>query len=97
MLWQLLPKGMESWDDGFAVFASDPHHVRLGTVSKALSDARNASSSLSRSARAQLSSRLETQHYPPYHRTICHRPTFGKRLPCQREYDSLDGVHFSQS
>lgn len=23
MLWQLLPKGMEAWDDGFAIYASD--------------------------------------------------------------------------
>ncbi|KAG6551532.1 hypothetical protein Mapa_006955 [Marchantia paleacea] len=66
MLWQLLPKEMESWDDGFAVFASDPatsniinsQTMRLATVSKALREARNASSTLSASA---LASRLESE------------------------------------
>ncbi|KAL3675707.1 hypothetical protein R1sor_025655 [Riccia sorocarpa] len=50
MLWQLFPKGMEDWDDGFAVYASDPatariidsQGLRLKKVEQAIIKARNA-------------------------------------------------------
>ncbi|KAL3675698.1 hypothetical protein R1sor_025646 [Riccia sorocarpa] len=50
MLWQLFPKGMEDWDDGFAVYASDPatariidsQGLRLKKVEQAIIKGRNA-------------------------------------------------------
>ncbi|KAL2607931.1 hypothetical protein R1flu_026504 [Riccia fluitans] len=50
MLWQLFPKGMEDWDDGFAVYASDlstseiidSQTIRLKKMEQAMIKARNA-------------------------------------------------------